>query len=205
MEIDEHSCRILIPKCETTVHYVQFCKPLTPKRRYFFVELELISKTTTSISFVFSFHHKRFVSSSDEQTEVIIGIASAEHELNEAPGLDRDTVGYNSLTGQLFSNRKDTGNMRGHRCRMGDQMGVEIEAFGKEMSVVLFTKNFRPVGTRYLTLKDAKQFFPTILIESNGEPVEILVHWQTRVSLPTSFNLVRRFSKFELKTTKIFV
>ena len=136
---------------------------------------------------------------------MIIGIASSEHGLNEAPGLDRDTVGYNSLTGQLFSNRKDTGNMRGHRCRMGDQMGVEIEAFGKEMNVVLFTKNFRPVGTRYLTLKDSKQLFPTILIESNGEPVEILVHWQTRVSLPTSFNLVRRFSKFELKTTKIFV
>lgn len=186
MDIDDYSCRISIPKSETTVHYVQFGQPLTPDRRYFFIELESLSKSlpvvsTGSLSILFS----------GDQGQVIVGIASSEHELNEAPGMDRDTVGYNSLTGQLLSNRKDAGNMRGHRCRPGDSMGVEVEVFGKEMSVVLFTKNFRPVGTRYLTLTDHGQFFPTILIESNGEPVEILVHWQTRVSVPTLYNLVR--------------
>ena len=125
-----------------------------------------------------------------DQCQVIIGVASAAHELNEAPGLFRDTVGYNSLNGHLHSNRKDNGNMRGHRCRQGDTMGVEIDQFHKEMSVVLFSKNFRPIGTRYLTLTDHDQYFPTILIESNGDPVDLSVHWQNRVSLPTQYSAV---------------
>jgi hypothetical protein len=98
--------------------------------------------------------------------------------------MDRDTVGYNSYSGKLYSNRKDVGNMRGHQCKKGDTMGVEIDVFEKERSVVLFSKNFRPIGTRYLTLNDHSQYFPTILIESNGDPVELLVYWQTRVSVP---------------------
>jgi hypothetical protein len=121
---------------------------------------------------------------------VIIGIASDKHDLNEAPGLFRDTVGYNSSNGHLYTNRKDSGNMRGHRCRQGDTMGVEIDLFDKEMSVVLFSKNFRPIGTRYLTLTDHDQYFPTILIESHGDPVDLSVYWQTRVSLPTQYSVV---------------
>ncbi|CAF4956854.1 unnamed protein product, partial [Rotaria magnacalcarata] len=81
--------------------------------------------------------------------------------------------GYNSYNGKLYANRKDTGNMRGHKCCKGDTMGVQIEAFGKEMSVVLFSRNFQPLGTRYLTLNDHSQYFPTILIENNGDPVDL--------------------------------
>lgn len=80
--------------------------------------------------------------------------------------------------------------MRGHRCRKGDTIGVEIEVFDTEMSVALFSKNFRPIGTRYLTLRDHSQFFPTILIENAGEPVELLVYWQTRVSVPPHYSVV---------------
>jgi hypothetical protein len=115
---------------------------------------------------------------------VIVGIASSKHRLNEAPGMDRDTVGYCSLTGQLYSNRQDIGNTQGHRCQQGDNMSVTVETFGQDMSVVLFSRNFRPIGTRYLTLADHNQYYPTILIESNGDPVELIVHWQTRVLLP---------------------
>lgn len=111
--------------------------------------------------------------------------------MNEAPGLANDTVGYSSYTGKLFSNRKDVGNMRGHRCKRGDTMGVEIEVFEKEVSVALFSKNFRPIGTRYLTLRDHSQYFPTILIENGGEPVDLLVYWQTRVSVPPHYSVVR--------------
>jgi len=121
---------------------------------------------------------------------VTIGIASSKHALNEAPGLSNDTVGYNTYTGKLYSNRKDIGNMRGHRCKKGDTIGVEIEVFDKEMSIALFSKNFRPIGTRYITLREHSQYFPTILIENGGDPVELLVYWQTRVSVPPHYSVV---------------
>jgi hypothetical protein len=95
--------------------------------------------------------------------------------------------------------------MLGHKCKKGDTMGVEIVVFDKEMSVVLFSKNFRPIGTRYLTLKDHSQYFPTILIESNGDPVDLLVYWQTRVSVPPNYNVVGRlFCLFNLKNSCFF-
>lgn len=122
---------------------------------------------------------------------MIIGIASSRHELNEAPGFANDSVGFNSFTGKLHSNRKDVGNMRGHRCKRGDTMGIEVEVFDNEMSVVLFSKNFRPIGTRYLTLRDHYQYFPTILIENGGDPVDLLVYWQTRVSVPQHYSVVK--------------
>lgn len=127
---------------------------------------------------------------SGDHCQVTIGIASGKHRLNEAPGMDIDTVGYNSHSGLLYSNRKELGNTRGHRCRQGDTIGVEIQTFGEEMSVVLFTKNFRPVGTRYLTLKNHQQFFPTILIDSNTESVELSAYWQNRISVPLQYNIV---------------
>jgi hypothetical protein len=80
--------------------------------------------------------------------------------------------------------------MRGHRCKKGDTVGLEIEVFDKEMSVVLFSKNFRPIGTRYMTLRDHSQYFPTILIENAGDPVDLLVYWQTRVSVPPHYSVV---------------
>ncbi|CAF0900115.1 unnamed protein product [Rotaria sp. Silwood1] len=167
LTVDDHLCRVSIPKTENTIHYIQFRKPLTYERRFFFVELENIS----------------------EQCQVTIGIASSKHELNEAPGLVNDSVGYNTYTGKLYSNHKDTGNMHGHQCRKGDTIGVEIEVFEQEMSVALFSKNFRPIGTRYLTLRDHSQYFPTILIENGGDPVELLVYWQTRVSVPPHYSV----------------
>ncbi|CAF5205961.1 unnamed protein product, partial [Rotaria magnacalcarata] len=124
-----------------------------------------------------------------EHCQITIGIASSKHALNEPPGLVNDSVGYDTFAGKLYSNRKDVGNMRGHRCRKGDTIGVEIEVFEQEMSVALFSKNFRPIGTRYLTLHDHSQFFPTIIIENGGDPVELLVYWQTRVSVPPHYSV----------------
>ena len=183
LDIDDHLCRVSIPKTENTIHYIQFCRPLTYERRFFFVELQNISKLK-----MISFRSSNSISG--KQCQVIVGIASSKHQLNEAPGIDHDTIGYNSYTGKLYSNRKDIGNMRGHKCKSGDTMGVEIEVFDKQMSVGLFSKNFRPIGTRYLTLKDSSEYFPTILIESNGDPVELIVYWQTRVSVPPHYSVV---------------
>ncbi|UJR28669.1 hypothetical protein I4U23_009898 [Adineta vaga] len=167
LSITDQLCRVSIPKTENTIHYVQFRRPLTSERRFFFVELENIS----------------------QQCQVTIGITSSDHTLYEAPGFSDDTVGYNAYTGKLYSNRKDIGNMRGHRCQKGDTVGLEIETFDQEMSVVLFSKNFRPIGTRYITLRDRTQFYPTIFIENAGDPVELLVYWQTRVSVPPHYSV----------------
>ena len=67
------------------------------------------------------------------------------------------------------------------------------------MSVVLFSKNFRPIGTRYLTLKDQSEYYPTILIESSGDPVELNVFWQNRVSVPPYFSMVRPSNHLKTK------
>lgn len=168
LNVDDYSCRVSIPRTENSIHYVQFCQPLTPERRFFFVELANVS----------------------ERCQVIVGIASSQHALNDAPGMERDTVGYNSSTGKLYTNRNNTGNMHGNRCGKGETMGVQIEVFGEELSVVLFSKNFRPIGTRYLTLTDHSEYLPTILIESYGDPVELIVHWQNRVSIPPHYSIV---------------
>ena len=125
-----------------------------------------------------------------EQCQITVGIAPSSIAFNDAPGLVQDSIGYNALTGKLYSNHKDIGNMRGHRCRRGDTIGIEIEVFESDMSVALFSKNFRPIGTRYLTLRDHSQYFPTILIESEGETVELIVYWQTRVSVPPHYSVV---------------
>lgn len=69
-------------------------------------------------------------------------------------------------------------------------MAIEIDSFHDEMSVVVFSKNFRPVGTRFLTLKDQDQFLPTIAISTMGEEIELHVYWQTVVSMPPSYNVV---------------
>lgn len=74
--------------------------------------------------------------------------------------------------------------------KKGDSMGLEISNFDKKMSVALFTKNFRPIGTRFLTLQDLNSFYPSIEIASSGEEIEIIVYWQTVVSMPPHFNIV---------------
>ncbi|CAF1377156.1 unnamed protein product, partial [Didymodactylos carnosus] len=165
--VNSQTCVISIPKNESGTHYVQFLKPLTYDRRFFFVELEQIS----------------------EQSQIIIGVASSKNSLSKLPGLVTDTVGYHSSEGKLYYNNKDVGNMKGHVCKRGDTMGIEIEVFDKDMSVALFSKNFRPVGTRFLTLQDHSEFMPTIMIESYGEPIELLVYWHTRVSVPPHFSV----------------
>jgi hypothetical protein len=124
---------------------------------------------------------------------VVVGIAPPallEDPSNKLPGQFHDTVGYHSKSGLLFYNSKSHGNMIGHRCNRGDSIGLELETFDPEMSVVLFSKNFKPVGTRFLTMKNFNSFLPTIVMVSDGEPIEIVVYWQTAVSMPPHFNVV---------------
>ena len=49
LSYDNHLCQLSIPKTENVVHYVQFRKPLTAERRFFFVELKNISEFTSGV------------------------------------------------------------------------------------------------------------------------------------------------------------
>jgi hypothetical protein len=109
---------------------------------------------------------------------------------NKLPGIVEDTVGYHSENGYLYYNGKSQGNMMGKKYGKGDAVGIEMEVMEKDMSVALFSKNYRPVGTRFLTAKNFEEFFPTIAVESNGEPVEIIAYWHTKISMPIHFNVV---------------
>jgi hypothetical protein len=72
----------------------------------------------------------------------------------------------------------------------GDTIGVEIEVFQELMSVALFSKNGMPVGTRYLTLTDHCQFFPTIALCGNGSEMEVEIVWQNSIASPPLFSVV---------------
>lgn len=84
-------------------HYVQYRRPLTPDRRFFFVELIKL----------------------DSGSNVVVGVAP-QSMLEDArlgskllPGQAMDTVGYFSKSGLMFYNDKSNGNMMGHRCSTG--------------------------------------------------------------------------------------
>jgi hypothetical protein len=156
------------------LHLIQFQKPLTPELRFFFVELVNVSP----------------------HANVVLGVASDELLLSAKtsgsgalPGRVQDTIGYESKSGLMYFNNKCKGNMMGHRCARGDSMSIEMEVFEQNMSVAIFGKNFKPVGTRFLTLREFEQFLPTIAVQSS-EPVELNVYWHTVISNPPHFNVV---------------
>jgi hypothetical protein len=80
--------------------------------------------------------------------------------------------------------------MIGRKYSKGDTVGCEIEAFDKHMSVALFSKNFKPIGTRFLTADNQSEFYPTFALNTNGEPIEIVVYFHNKVSTPPHFNVV---------------
>lgn len=123
----------------------------------------------------------------------MLGIAPSsllDENSKKLPGEVIDSIGYNSKTGLMYYNGKYHGNMMGHKCSRGDSMALEMEVFEPDMSVAIFSKNFKPVGTRFLTLKDFDQFLPTIAVQSSGEEIELNIFWHTVVSMPPHFNVV---------------
>ena len=173
ISINNPQTEVQIPAGHPRVHYIQYTKPLTPERRFFFIEIIDIGT----------------------KSKIVLGISSTiitENKLQKLPGELAKSVGYHS-SGSMLYNGKSEGNMMGHKCSKGDTMGLEIEVFEKKMSVAIFSKNFKPVGTRYLTLEDHDSFLPTIAVVSEGEEIKMNIYWQTVVSMPPHFNIVSRF------------
>jgi hypothetical protein len=102
IEILKSKTVLKIGKQTSGVHYVQYKKPLTSERRFFFVELIKL----------------------DSNSNVVIGVSS-EQTLDEClpskllPGQADDSVGYFSKNGLMLYNNKSHGNMMGHRCSRG--------------------------------------------------------------------------------------
>lgn len=82
----------------------------------------------------------------------------------------------------------------------GDTIGLEIEVFEHNMSVALFSKNGMPVGTRYLTLKDQSQFYPTVALCGNGSSVEVEIIWQNSIASPPLYSVVSSWITYSLLT-----
>lgn len=170
LKLDNPKTTLKIPAGNPGVYYIQHNRPLTPERRFFFIEIIDIG----------------------EKSNVVVGVSPSslmENKLKNLPGEIDDTIGYHSLTGNMLYNGKSHGNMLGQTCNKGDMMGLEMEVFEKSMSVALFSKNSKPIGTRFLTLEDHDSFFATIGISSKGEAITLNVFWHTVVSMPPHFNI----------------
>lgn len=117
----------------------------------------------------------------DVDSVVSIGVSDAKFPLNEHPGKCLNSTGYVSRDGKMYFNTKFTGNIEGERFCHGDIVGLEVKTFCDHgNSVVLFMKNERPIGTRYVSVTSLNQLFPTISLFSNGYDVQVNAHWHNR-------------------------
>ncbi|XP_070191470.1 uncharacterized protein [Littorina saxatilis] len=150
-------CRVRLPASVKGIHTLQFLSPLTQKHPYFLC----------------------FIRKLYEDSTISVGVAGHDLPTNQHPGKFRPSVGWHSRQGRLLRNDRSDGNLAGHRFSRGDMIGVEMEKFAKEMSVVLFSRNNRPVGTCYYTQPHHDEFLPSFGLCSNGHDLEIDVCWQT--------------------------
>ena len=72
----------------------------------------------------------------------------------------------------------------------GDTVGLEVSNFGRKYPMVLFSKNSRPIGTRFLHLTEPGQCLPTVSVCGNGYDVEIDIYWQTQYCMGPRFDEV---------------
>jgi hypothetical protein len=75
---------------------------------------------------------------------------------------------------------------------IGDTVGVDLSVFESSLPVVLFSKNYHPIGLRYLMANDTSQYFPTIALCGNGYEVVIDVFWHNRLCVGPTFDIVSK-------------
>ncbi|XP_041355029.1 uncharacterized protein LOC121372654 [Gigantopelta aegis] len=168
VDVQDQYTRVRLPAGIMGLHAIQLQRPITEESSCYFVEVRKLN----------------------EDSVVAVGVAGKNLPNNKYPGKFDKSVGWVSRDGKLYYNERTDGNMAGARVGEGDIMTVEVEAFAKDMSVVLFSKNLLPVGTRFLTQKDRSQFLPTIVLCGNGNEVEIDVCWQTHILKPRKYNVM---------------
>lgn len=161
LDINDHVCIVSLPKDKRRIHTIQFTRSLTPECSYFCAKILNLN----------------------EDSVVSIGIGSSTFPLNKHPGKCPQSTGYVSREGKMYCNEKLNGHTEGERFNEGDTVGVDIRNFNDlGYSVVLFIKNDRPIGTRYVTIEDSNDLLPTISLCGNGYDVTLNVFWQNRLA-----------------------
>lgn len=163
----DSAVKVTLPASKKRIHVIQFKQSLTPTNHYYCMEIVKLN----------------------EDSVVSIGVADSSFPLSKHPGKLKRSTGWVSRDGKMYFNEKCSGNIEGERFNEGDTIGVTVQTFHPELSVVLFIKNDRPVGTRFLSIKDSDQFFPTIALCGNGYDVELHVYYQNRISTPPIFRI----------------
>ncbi|CAL1544708.1 unnamed protein product [Lymnaea stagnalis] len=166
--IKDQYCSLKLPEDKTGIHVVQFMKPLVEDSNFFLIRVTKLH----------------------EDSDMGVGVAGKDFPLNKYPGKVKPSVGWASKDGKFYRNCRNDGNLSGERFFQGNLVGVEMEAFAKEMSVALFTKNLRPVGTAYYTQRVRSEFLPTIALCANGHEVIVEVYWQNMMRGAPVFSVI---------------
>lgn len=158
VDFSKQYCRVRLSKEAMGIHVIQFSLPLTESRPYYCIEIRKLS----------------------EDSVLTLGLAHSRFPLNKHPGKLPESTGYNSRDGKMYYNKLHEGFTPGERFGEGDMVGVEISMFDKNHPVALFSKNYRAIGTRYVTMPDQDQMLPSVAVCGNGYDVEIDIYWQNQ-------------------------
>ncbi|XP_074655144.1 uncharacterized protein LOC141908822 [Tubulanus polymorphus] len=164
--IDKTFCRVKLTGEQKGIHVIQLQKSLTPESCYFYLE----------------------VLGAGEDSVISIGVAPSDFALNKYPGKTDGSVGYTSRDGKMWNNNQSDGNTTGRRFTSGDCVGLEVSSFD-HVPVILFNKNYQAVGTRFMTVDNLTELFPTVAVYSGGSDVDINIVWQNRISAPPVFQV----------------
>ncbi|XP_071135084.1 uncharacterized protein [Mytilus edulis] len=167
IDLSKLYCRITLPAETMGIHAIQFCKPLTEDNSYFCLDIKTLN----------------------EDSVVTTGVADSNFDLSKHPGKTENTVGWMSQNGRMFYNTRYEGNVNGQRYEEGDTVGLDCSVFESSLPVVLFSKNYHPIGLRYLMANDPSQYFPTIALCGNGYEVVVDVFWHTRLCVGPTFEI----------------
>ncbi|KAK3097806.1 hypothetical protein FSP39_013389 [Pinctada imbricata] len=160
-------CRVNLSKNDIGIHVIQFKQPVTADNPYFCVEIRKLH----------------------EDSVISIGIADHSFPENKHPGKLQNSTGYMSRDGKMYYSGLSEGNLMGERYEEGDTVGLEMSNFDRKYPIVLFSKNQRPIGTRFLHLTEPDTFLPTVALCGNGYDVEIDIFWQNQYCMGPSFDV----------------
>ncbi|KAL3883020.1 hypothetical protein ACJMK2_029320 [Sinanodonta woodiana] len=167
VKVSSAVCQVCLPAKHKKIHVIQLQQPLTHERPYYFIEIKKLN----------------------EESVISFGVADSNFPLDKHIGKVQPSTGWYSKEGKFYQNLLLNGNTHGERFGEGNTVGLEMRSFDTKAAAVVFIKNNTPIGTRYVTLPRAEEFFPTIAICGNGYDVELDVTWQTHTGSGPNFNV----------------
>ncbi|KAF8771023.1 SPRY domain-containing protein 3-like isoform X1 [Argiope bruennichi] len=131
-------------------------EPLTPERNYF--EIEIVDPGV--------------------ENNIVVGLVSAKHPLDQYPGWIPDSVGYHVGDGSLYRDAPK-GVAFGPMCEAGDHIGVGIKLDSsasqnnkQNYCVVFFTNNGKEFGSTICS-NTTGALYPAVGFHSTGEEVRL--------------------------------